>query len=60
MSVRVCLFVWACMYASCVGFREVLYEDIRSCDTPWLCKDCLKEVEKAVQEFHDSRTRSNC
>ena len=30
---------------------EVLYEDIRSCGTPLLCQDCLKEAAKAVQEF---------
>ena len=40
---------WA--HASCVGISEVLYEDIRSCDTPWLCQNCLKEAAKAVQQF---------
>ena len=40
---------WA--HTSCVGVSDVLYEDIQSCDTPWMCQDCSKEAVMALQKF---------
>ncbi len=36
---------------SCVGISEALYEDIRSCETPWMCRDCSKEAATAVRKL---------
>ena len=40
---------WA--HTSCVGVSDVLYEDIQSCDTPWMCQDCSKEAVMALQKL---------
>ena len=40
---------WA--HTSCVGVSDVLYEDIQSCETPWMCRECSKEAAKALQEL---------
>ena len=38
-------------HTSCVGVSDVLYEDIQSCDTPWMCQDCSKEAAIALKEL---------
>ena len=38
-------------HTSCVGVSDVLYKDIQSCETPWMCQECSKEAEKALQEL---------
>ena len=38
---------WA--HARCVGVSDVLYEDIQTCGTPWVCPQCYSEAAKAVQ-----------
>ena len=40
---------WA--HTSCVGVSDALYEDIQSCDTPWMCQDCSKEAVMALQKL---------
>ena len=40
---------WA--HTSCVGVSDVLYKDIQSCETPWMCRECSKEAAKALQEL---------
>ena len=39
---------WA--HTRCVGISDVLYEDIQSCETPWMCRECSKEAAIALQE----------
>ena len=39
------------VHASCAGVSTVLYDDICSCETPWMCQDCSKEAAKALQEL---------
>ena len=38
---------WA--HTRCVGISDVLYEDIQSCETPWMCRECSKEAAIALQ-----------
>ena len=40
---------WA--HTSCLGVSDVLYKDIQSCETPWMCRECSKEAAKALQEL---------
>lgn len=40
---------WA--HTRCVGVSDVLYADIQTCDTPWLCMECYNEAAKAVQNL---------
>ena len=40
---------WA--HTSCVGVSDMLYEDIQSCDTLWMCQDCSKEAVMALQKL---------
>lgn len=40
---------WA--HTSCVGVSDVLYEDIQSCDTPWMCQGCSKEAVLALHKL---------
>ena len=39
------------IHARCVGISDVLYDDIRSCELPWMCYKCSKEAAKALQEL---------
>ena len=39
---------WA--HTRCVSISDVLYEDIQSCETPWMCRECSKEAAIALQE----------
>ena len=39
---------WA--HTRCVGISDVLYEDIQSCEMPWMCRECLKEAAIALQD----------
>ena len=39
---------WA--HTSCVGVSDMLYEDIQSYDTPWMCQDCSKEAAVTLKE----------
>ena len=39
------------VHTSCVCISDVLYEDIQSCDTPWMCQDCSKEAAVALKEL---------
>ena len=33
-----------------MGISDVLYEDIQSSETPWMCRECSKEAAIALQE----------
>ncbi len=42
---------WAHTTCRCVGVSDVLYEDIQTCESPWLCKECSNKAAQAVQNL---------